>query len=423
MFSGCTGLTTASALPATTLSSSCYNHMFYGCTSLTITPELPATTLATYCYQYMFYGCTSLTTAPTLPATTLVTYCYYNMFYGCRNLNYIKCLATDISANSCTSNWVTNVASTGTFVKADNMSSWTVDSTSGIPVGWTVEDYHDYSNDYLTFDIKSSGDIVWKKSGGSNTSTISYSKNDGTWTDITSDTTGVSISVTTGDKVKFKGSNSVYYIPGNYYNCFGGTATFDAYGNIMSLIGGDNFSNLTTLSSDYNFYGLFENCTGLISAENIILPATTLVDCCYYEMFYGCTNLTTAPALPATTLATKCYDGMFKGCTSLTTAPELPAITLSTDCYMGMFNGCTSLTTAPALPATTLVTNCYNGMFSDCISLNYIKCLATNISATSCTTDWVGRVASTGTFVKAASMAGWTTGRDGIPSGWTVQDA
>ena len=27
---------------------------------------------------------------------------------------------------------------------------------------------------------------------------------------------------------------------------------------------------------------------------------------------------------------------------------------------------------------------------------------------------------STGTFVKAASMSGWTTGVDGIPRGWTV---
>ena len=32
--------------------------------------------MADYCYQYMFYGCTSLTQAPALPATTLTTYCY-----------------------------------------------------------------------------------------------------------------------------------------------------------------------------------------------------------------------------------------------------------------------------------------------------------------------------------------------------------
>jgi hypothetical protein len=47
--------------------------MFDGCTSLTTAPALPATTLAANCYSYMFYGCTSLTSAPALPATTLTT--------------------------------------------------------------------------------------------------------------------------------------------------------------------------------------------------------------------------------------------------------------------------------------------------------------------------------------------------------------
>ena len=37
-----------------------------------------------------------------------------------------------------TSNWVNGVASTGRFVKAANMKSWTT-GTSGIPNGWTVQ--------------------------------------------------------------------------------------------------------------------------------------------------------------------------------------------------------------------------------------------------------------------------------------------
>jgi hypothetical protein len=138
MFGGCTSLTTAPALPATTLANSCYSQMFYGCTSLTSAPVLPATTLVSYCYEWMFYGCTSLTTAPELPATTLAYGCYRVMFNGCTSLNYIKCLATDISASSCTVNWVNNVAASGTFVKDASMSSWTT-GTSGIPSGWTVQ--------------------------------------------------------------------------------------------------------------------------------------------------------------------------------------------------------------------------------------------------------------------------------------------
>ena len=86
LFQGCTSLTTAPALPATTLVNSCYNSMFSGCTSLTTAPALPATTLANNCYQSMFSACTSLTTAPALPATTLATNCYLMMFYNCRSL-------------------------------------------------------------------------------------------------------------------------------------------------------------------------------------------------------------------------------------------------------------------------------------------------------------------------------------------------
>ena len=86
MFQGCTSLTTAPELPATTLKSGCYNSMFQDCTSLTTAPELPATTLATYCYGFMFRDCKSLIAAPDLPAITLTDYCYREMFKGCTGL-------------------------------------------------------------------------------------------------------------------------------------------------------------------------------------------------------------------------------------------------------------------------------------------------------------------------------------------------
>ena len=60
--------------------------MFYGCTSLTQAPLLTATTLAPSCYAYMFQGCTSLTQAPLLPATTLANGCYNSMFYRCTSI-------------------------------------------------------------------------------------------------------------------------------------------------------------------------------------------------------------------------------------------------------------------------------------------------------------------------------------------------
>ena len=98
--------------------------------------KLPATTLAGYCYQQMFSGCKSLTTAPDLPAQTLAIRCYNFMFDNCSSLNYIKMLATDISASSCLSSWVYGVSDKGTFVKSRS-ATWDV-RASGVPEGWTV---------------------------------------------------------------------------------------------------------------------------------------------------------------------------------------------------------------------------------------------------------------------------------------------
>ena len=137
IFHGCSSLKVAPALPATTLASNCYHEMFRGCSSLTTAPELQATTLADWCYYRMFYDCSSLTTAPELPAATLAQNCYREMFYNCSKLNSITMLATDISADSCLRDWVTGVASTGTFVK-NSAATWNVTGVNGIPSGWTI---------------------------------------------------------------------------------------------------------------------------------------------------------------------------------------------------------------------------------------------------------------------------------------------
>ena len=165
MFSGCSSLLTPPELPATTLDTYCYENMFRECVSLRYPPELPATTLPERCYNSMFYGCSSLTGAVEIPATTVGAWCCSQMFYGsgiteitlpaqtlaercynqmfrlCPNLRKITCLATDISATSCVDNWCLGMGqSSGTFVKAAGMTSWP-SGASGIPTGWTVQDY------------------------------------------------------------------------------------------------------------------------------------------------------------------------------------------------------------------------------------------------------------------------------------------
>ena len=135
MFYNCTSLVNAPSLPATELSGACYANMFKGCTSLVNAPALPATTLSVLCYYKMFGGCTSLIQAPELLASALTNYSYANMFENCTSLNYIKCLATNRSAEKCTFDWVKGVAPTGNFYKSPS-ATWET-GTSGIPTGWT----------------------------------------------------------------------------------------------------------------------------------------------------------------------------------------------------------------------------------------------------------------------------------------------
>lgn len=254
---------------------------------------------------------------------------------------------------------------------------------------------HDYSQDYLTLNVLTGGTIVWKCVGSTTSAkTISYSVDNGqNWSAITSTSAGVPISVNAGNKVLIKGTNPAYSKDKNNYSGFeGGTAKYDIEGNIMSLIGGDNFTGITAFTKNFAFCSLFK-LSNAISAKNMILPVLTLREASYRAMFSKAPYLVEAPALPATTLAKDCYWYMFEEC---------------------------PITNAPELPATTLVQGCYGYMFTKCGSLNYIKCMATDISASACTISWVNAVAATGTFVKESTMTSWTRGTSGIPNGWTI---
>ena len=138
MFDGCSSLVQAPILHAASLAKHCYSFMFNGCSSLEQAPALPATSLFDYCYYNMFRACSSMVQAPSLPANSLVDSCYNNMFNGCTSLKYVQCNATDISANGCLTFWLLSVSDTGTFKKNSSMNDWP-SGASGIPDGWTVE--------------------------------------------------------------------------------------------------------------------------------------------------------------------------------------------------------------------------------------------------------------------------------------------
>ena len=186
-----------------------------------------------------------------------------------------------------------------------------------------------------------------------------------------------------GEKILIRGTNKAYgYFSDNegegIENCnFYADGPCYVYGNIMSLVEGDDFARFIKVE-DYAFIYLFSDYDDVLDhswvlskdGEELLLPATTLAQGCYNFMFYGCTGLTEAPALPATTLAPNCYNNMFNGCTKLAK----------------------------------------------------VTCLATDISASAATAFWLLNVAAAGTFTKAAGV-NWSTGANGIPNGWTVEEA
>ena len=142
MFRNCSSLTTMPDLPATTVAARCYWNMFRLCTRLTtVCDVLPAETLAEDCYRELFRQCSSLQSAPRLPAPTLAVRSYRQMFAGCTSLLSVTCLATDISAENCTFQWMNGAKNNSAckFYKASTMGV----SVSG---GWTRGDAGILSN-------------------------------------------------------------------------------------------------------------------------------------------------------------------------------------------------------------------------------------------------------------------------------------
>lgn len=138
MFESCSNLVDGPDILAETLANKSCEDMYVHCSSLAIHPEIAATTIDQYACGAMFYNCVLLQETCELKAKILTSGCYNYMYYGCRNLRLIKAYFTTSPSSSVTNNWVSGVASTGTFVK-NAEATWDVTGVNGIPSGWTVE--------------------------------------------------------------------------------------------------------------------------------------------------------------------------------------------------------------------------------------------------------------------------------------------
>ena len=119
-------------------------YLFDGCSVLTSAPELPATTLAEDCYHGMFWYCTNLESAPELPATTLMKDCYNLMFGYCEKLSTVTMLApsTEITGkDNCVYKWLefAGTKASSRVLKVKDVDAYNALEKGGyLPVNWKI---------------------------------------------------------------------------------------------------------------------------------------------------------------------------------------------------------------------------------------------------------------------------------------------
>ncbi|MEE1259514.1 MAG: leucine-rich repeat protein [Paludibacteraceae bacterium] len=295
LFAGCTSLTQAPELPATTLTKTCYEFMFEDCINLTEAPELPATKIFDKSYVGMFMGCRNLKKAPTLPATEMKYRCYDSMFRLCTSLETPPALPATELAQEC---------------------------------------YHQMFNECTN--LKEAPELPATKMAE-----YCY---------------GLMFCGCENLKIAPK-LPATELAPACYYSMFASCINLTQAPEILpaTTLESACYSGMfflctalekapklpaTTLAEGC-YVCMFKECSSLTQAPE--LPATTLAEGCYAGMFNECSSLTQAPKLPAITLTKECYAGMFEDCSSLTQAPELPASELIDSCYLEMFKGCANL--------------------------------------------------------------------------------
>lgn len=251
-----------------------------------------------------------------------------------------------------------------------------------------------YENQYLTTEALESGNIVFNIPANITTSyitSISYRKNNGEWvtTNNSASNIDITVSVVSGDIIEWKGiiprSNNINGTSGNVAKFASNGASFNLYGNLLSLFWDDSFrgkkqfpwkANNSTFSMGAS--GLFME-SNVVDASNFILPVLDLTynysnSHQYAYMFKSCTSLLYAPStIAAENIGAYAYYQMFMGCTSMTTMPNMESIedTLGRCTYMQMFQGCSALQygTDQTIHMNTATHQMCQSMFQNCTSL------------------------------------------------------
>lgn len=257
---------------------------------------------------------------------------------------------------------------------------------------------------------------------------------------------------------------------------------FSVEGNIMSLLYGDAFMNVTDINYEgknhkYAFRELFvDQRNNLIYAKDLVLPATSLSEGCYLGLFRHCNKLIEGPlSLPATDLPKTCYHlmyqetkkmkilpsfngvnfgedsckemfegcgvevipsdfmdsatgtvatgavwSMFNACSELTKAMDkLPFTSTANRSNAFMFQTCRKLTESPILMANKIESYAYYNMFNGCSSLKKITALFTELTTSTAIRLWTNDVPSGGTLYKHPNS---TITDYSLPSNWAIEN-
>ena len=292
----------------------------------------------------------------------------------------------------------------------------------------------DYSTQYFTIEsLQDNNTITATKQNSQRSPVIYYSLDDGeTWSNQTLSSGTITFgTINTGDKIIFKSNYATWASAWNAYNRFNGSKNFKVYGNIMSLLNGDDFINNSefTTGSAFNLCGLFYGTTTIIDASNLILPTTTLHESSYNGMFRGADNLVYGPKLlPALDVPKDGYSSMFEACTKLVEGPEILATTVSGDtalqrmfCMRRSEDAASAMTKSPILRITNPSScgNVYKELFRGNRNITEVTILAegTGLSFD----NWLANTPNSG-VIKKLSTTTLTSGNSGIPSGWTTED-
>lgn len=215
-------------------------------------------------------------------------------------------------------------------------------------MGGGGEDYYiKYLSQYFTIEALEVGTFTMIIVKGASLVSVSYSVDDGaSWVTTPVPMNNDVINITTptiqqGGKVLWKCETIDNALSVSYYKKakMSSTGLCNIYGNIMSLIHGDDFiGNYEVSSTLHPFRELFMQIK-VVDAKYLIIPINRAYAYCFFELFYGNTYIVNAPTFIIETVDKESMQEMFRNCSSLN---NVTIVSDSVGTQISMFQGVTT---------------------------------------------------------------------------------